>query len=444
MHQTVWLRQAFQGSGPPRSTPSRAGRVGRDSDGGGRRVVDAAPFRALRYRPQVAGEPISTSAPAYDEFDPLDYAQHRTASPYTVLELLAPPTERGYDHAAASLERWQRTGVLATDPDPAFFVVEQRRPATPRRPASVQRGVLAAVRVESPGPGSAILPHEDVDPVRVAQRLARLRAVPAELTPVFMIAPTLPEGAHDLFNRILRREPTVALADEAGVEHRIVETSADADVASLRAHLRRLRLVIADGHHRYAAAVARHERGDPESGRTLALIVDATSDGLHVLPVHRVLAELPADWVDRLAPDVAAVPAPAALPALRSALQREPSGTVALRVPGAGFLLRPTDLPHLRAALSPGRSATWRGLDTALTDHALLPRLVVDPAKIAYRVDPEAATEVDRGEAAALLLVRPPSVSTVLALALRGERMPAKTTSFRPKPRMGLIMRPLG
>lgn len=418
--------------------------MARDSDGGGRRVVDAAPFRALRYRPEVAGDPVSTSAPAYEEFDPLDYARHRTASPYTVLELLAPPTELGYDHAAGSFDRWRRTGVLATDPDPAFYVTEQRQPATPERPARVQRGVLAAVRVASPGPASAIVPHEDVDPPRVAQRLARLRAVPAELTPVFTITPTLPAAVHELFDLVLQREPTVALVDEVGVEHRIVAASSGAEVAALRAHLRGVRLVIADGHHRYAAALARHGCGDPESARTLALIVDATADGPDILPVHRLLPGLPANWRDRLAPRVAVVPAPAALPALRSALKREPSPTVALRVPGAGFLLRPTDLPHLHAALPPERSSAWRGLDTALIEHVLLPRLDVDRAKIAYRVDPAAAAEVDRGQAAALLLVRPPAIATVVTLALRGERMPSKTTSFRPKPRMGLIMRPFG
>ncbi|MPZ60451.1 MAG: DUF1015 family protein [Propionibacteriales bacterium] len=40
-----------------------------------------------------------------------------------------------------------------------------------------------------------------------------------------------------------------------------------------------------------------------------------------------------------------------------------------------------------------------------------------------------------------ILLVRPPDVSTVLAAAATGRRLPRKSTSFGPKPRMGFVMR---
>jgi uncharacterized protein (DUF1015 family) len=407
-------------------------------------VVDAAPFRALRYRPEVAGDLASTSAPAYEEFDPLSYARHRSASPYTVLELLAPPSQHGYEHAAATFRRWQRTGVLATDPEPAFYCHEQRERVAPGQPDRIQRGLLAAVRVPRPGSGGAVVAHEDVDPARVKQRLVRLAAVPAELTPVFTIAPVLPSGVHDLLDAVLQRETATVLTDEAGVEHRVVATSDHDEVAALRADLHGLRVVIADGHHRYAAAVARHARGEPHSARTLLLIVDARTDGPRVLPVHRLLGELPANWEDRLSSAFAAVPAPTSITGLLTAIGREPAGSLGLRMPGAGFLLRPTDPVRLRAGLPPGTSPTWRGLDAALVEHEVLPRLGIERRKVAYRAGLEGADEVDRGEAAALLVLRAPDIRTVLALALHGERMPAKTTSFHPKPRMGLIMRPLG
>ena len=39
--------------------------------------------------------------------------------------------------------------------------------------------------------------------------------------------------------------------------------------------------------------------------------------------------------------------------------------------------------------------------------------------------------------------VRPPTVEEVMETAARGVRMPRKSTSFAPKPRMGLVMRDL-
>ena len=50
---------------------------------------------------------------------------------------------------------------------------------------------------------------------------------------------------------------------------------------------------------------------------------------------------------------------------------------------------------------------------------------------------------VDKGEAAAAILCSPVSVAVTRAAALDGVRMPQKTTFFWPKPRTGMVFRPL-
>lgn len=389
-------------------------------------VVDAAPFRGLRYDPAVTGDVRTTSAPALDEVDRFDYARHRTAGPYTVLELLA-----GTEVAASTFARWRRTGVLALDDRPAFYAYEQRSAH------HVQRGLLAAVRVEHGHP-EAILPHEDVDAARVAARLERLLAVGVDIAPVFAVTTGLPQPARRLLDDLLAGPPLAELTDEAGTVHRLAVCGDSVEVAALRDALAGVAVLIADGHHRYAAAVAAGLLGADD--RTLMLIVDAAGSAPLILPVHRLLPAPAPDWRDRLAPAFDLLPAPADIDALVAALAGAPDGTVALRVPGAGFLVAPADLPGLRAALPPGRSVRWRGLDTALVDAALLPRLG-DPARVRYRADLDAAAEVDR-DGGALVLVRPVPLATVQELAARGELLPPKTTSFRPKPRTGMVLRP--
>lgn len=406
-------------------------------------MVDAAPFRALRYAPSVAGSPLSTSAPATDDIDRFDYARHRTASPYTVLELVAPRSaDDGYAAAAAALARWRRTGVVALDPRPAFYVYEQGVPADATGPAHVQRGVLAAVAVETGAP-EQILPHEDTDPLRVAGRLARLLAVPVDIAPVHTIAGELGAEAAALFGAVLARPPLVTLVDEGGARHTVGATQGRAEAAAVRALLADQRVLLADGHHRYAAAAALRRRrpDDPEAARTLMLVADGRHDGPRVLAMHRLLARLPSDWPAVLAPRFDVVPAVADPARLLTALGGEPPGSVALRVAGHGLLLRPRDDAALRAGLEHG-SALWRALDTVLVDHVLLPLLGVRPPAVSARADADlAAAEVDTGRAAALVLVRPTGLETIRTLARTGERMPAKSTSFRPKPRTGLILR---
>ena len=55
----------------------------------------------------------------------------------------------------------------------------------------------------------------------------------------------------------------------------------------------------------------------------------------------------------------------------------------------------------------------------------------------------EAIASVDRGEAGAALLLRPPTVAQVREVARRGETMPQKSTYFYPKLPSGLLFLPL-
>jgi uncharacterized protein (DUF1015 family) len=412
-------------------------------------VVDAAPFRAVRYDPRVSGDPGSTSAPAYDDVEPLAYARHRTASPYTVLELLAGGAAAdagGYAGAGASLERWRRTGVLVTEPDPAFYLYEEH--ALHGGVPTLQRGVLAAVAVTPLDAGGDVLPHEAIDAERVGDRLARLSAVPIDVSPVFGIYRGSDDALTALLSRRPRIPPIVAITDEDGTDHRIWALRDPAEMAVIRAGLQRTRVVIADGHHRYATAAAFAERmGGPISGelppwrRTLMYLVDTTLHGPRVEPIHRLVETMPPEAGQRLDGLVArepVVPDPARIAQLVAA---RADGTVGLLThDGQGALLRIRDRAALAARLPAGRSATWRALDAALLDHGLLPAIGV--SKATPRSDPvTAGLDVRRTPGSALLLLAPVPASTVIALAEAGEPMPAKTTSFHPKPRTGLLLR---
>ena len=405
-------------------------------------MVDAAPFRALRYNAEVAGDATATSAPAYDDFDRFDYARHRTASPYTVLELLAPRDPGGYAAAGAAYRRWRRTGVLEVDPEPGFHIYEQHelRHGVP----TLQRGVLAAVRVSGPVLDPTIAVHEEVDTQRVHARMERLVAVPADLAPVFMIATSVPPPLGELLGRPPTEPPIARLTDEQGVDHRVWSRTAPDQVRAFRELLTDVRVLVADGHHRYAAAqaLARATTGPGPASRTLAHIVDAGTYGPQVLAVHRLVRRLPTDWEQQIRAEFTIVPAPARVDALLARLEGEGPGVVAVARADGAWFLRPNRLQVLRDHMPGGATAAWRALDTALVDSVLLPRLGIPPGEVEHRVDaPATLAQLGVDGLGALILVRPVDVATVLQIVDGGERMPAKSTSFRPKPRAGLVMR---
>lgn len=413
-------------------------------------MVDATPFRGLRYDAGVAGDPGATSAPAYDALDRFTYASHRAASPYTVLELLGPPDDAGsYRAAGAALRRWRRTGVLISQPTPAVYRYEEHelRGGVP----TVQRGLLVAVGLEEPGPDSAILTHEDVDPGRVAERLARLEAVRADLAPVFALTTGAPAEFTTRLARPPDRPPVVAFTDQEGVDHRVWAITDRGEIAALCGALAGVRVLVADGHHRYAAALAARSRHRGAAWRrTLMYVVDATVDGPQVSGVHRLLRGVDQELLRQLARDFSFAPAasdPRVLSAsLDAAAGRAFGLLLAPRLAAtAGItaaILQPRDEAALAAGLPRERSPRWRDLDTAVLDHGVLPRL--GARAVEHRADLRAAAaDVAASRDSVLFVVRPVDPRTAEALAAGGEHMPPKSTYFRPKPRAGLVLRPL-
>jgi uncharacterized protein (DUF1015 family) len=373
------------------------------------------------------------------------YAAHRAASPYTVLELVAPRAGDGYAAAGAALARWRRTGVLRTDEQPGFYLYEEHE-LRGRVPA-VQRGVLAAVRLEPPGSPGALLPHEHVDLRRVTDRLDRLRAAPLDVSPVFALYEGGPPGLRALLDRPKRTPPLAAFTDEQGVDHRVWKLGDPDDVTALSRGLAGVTAVIADGHHRWAAGLAyleeRRAAGerDPCSERTLAYLVDAAAHGPRVEAIHRIVRPLPPDTESRLAAAFDIDHRPPDAPALLRAVHHTAGVAFALLHGTQAWLLRARDPGALRDRLPPARSQAWRRLDAAVFEHALMPLLGADLV-IEPRIDVRAAAAAVRNDPrTGLFLLRPPSAATVLALAEAGEPLPPKSTSFRPKPRTGLVMR---
>ena len=397
-------------------------------------MVDAEPFAALRYDPAVAGSAAATSAPAYDDVGRFDYARHRTASPYTVLELLAGSGAEAYRSAAAAYQRWRRTGVLRVDPRPAYYLYEihELRAGVPH----VLRGVLAAAAVTD----GNLEPHEAVEPQRVADRVLRLEAVPADLAPVFAVHTEAPAPMRAVLDAAPTSPPVIAFSDEDGVDHRVWMVDDPLAITAIRDGLRSVRAVIADGHHRYAAARAR-AAGAVAPPRTLTYLVDGTTHGPQLQAVHRLARPLTEAARRHLTADFAMLPVAPAHALERLAATASPA--FVLRLPSEDtFVLTPLDSQALADRMPPGRSAAWRALDAAVWDVVIRPAL--GPAEVVYRNDVSAAVaQLTADGDGGLFLLRPPSLGQVFACAAAGDEMPAKTTWFRPKPRAGLVMRSL-
>ncbi len=431
--------------------------------------LEVRAFRALTYRQRDPGHLARVSSPAYDLVTPDGRERLAAADPYNIVRLILPrgdgdvpvaagdtpsgtddrpAAERSAALAAATLRSWTQEGVLVQDDTPALWLYELTPPDD--LPATV--GWLGAVGLPAAG-SVAVLPHEDTYAPAVEGRRALLAATRTDLEPIVLAHdpdPDLPR----LVDQARDGRPTIEVADDDGVRHRLWRLTDPVLLTDVRAALGRTRAVIADGHHRFAAAQA-HHRSAPDvagSDAVLALVTSSGAGGLRVEAIHRVLPDLALDAALTAArrgfADVVDVPAdgPAGpVGAARAWLADAPAGSFLL---GAGArlvgLCRPT--AELAAAVPHEAPAAWRHLDVVLAHHGLVDRLWHLPDEpesvvIAHDIATALREAGDRGGTA--LLLRAPSPGDVAAVARAGARMPRKSTLFVPKPRTGLVLRPL-
>jgi uncharacterized protein (DUF1015 family) len=353
-------------------------------------MADATPFRAVRYA-GAAGPLADLVAPPYDTVDDAERAELYTRSPYNVVHMTLPESVEG----AAHLYRdWLASGVLERDDEPCVWVSSERYVGPDGVPRE-RRGVIASIPAE-PFESGIVLPHERTYARIRDDRLRLLRATRVQPESILVLT----DGALDTASP--SRAPDVEVDGTS-----LWRSDAPRELPG--------QLLIADGHHRYEAAVDL-ARDTGEATRIMALLVSKDDPGLRVFPTHRVFAGRS---------DLSGLREGEALANLEEAL----------RVLAA----EPRDRPAAVAYRS-GHVEIVRGddgFDTELVDRHGLDGIAYTP-----RLE-EAVAAVDRGSADVAFLVREPQVDDVFAVARRGERMPQKSTYFFPKPLSGLVFHPL-
>jgi hypothetical protein len=358
------------------------------------------PFRALRYAAGAAGPLDDLVSPPYDVVSPEVQARLLDKSAYNAIRLVRPENP---EDAARLLDEWKRDGILVREDEPSVWLLEEDFVGTDGV-ARTRRSLVARTALE-PYECGIVLPHERSFPKPRRGRLRLLEATRTKLSPILQLhdgpgPPAAPDRGPEL-------EATLD-----GVTSRLWRLPADSGTGIEPP------LVIADGHHRYEAALAFHEEdGTEETGHVLAAIVSASDPGLTIFPTHRVSAAA--------APDIDGsfelIPVAGAAEALETLDELS-------RDHAAFALLRPDGAVVARADEA--------GLDTAVVDRFALEGVRFTPSA------EEAARAVDAGEAGSAFLVRAPTVEQVEALARSGERMPEKSTYFYPKLAAGLLFAP--
>ncbi|MFE0461299.1 DUF1015 family protein [Kitasatospora sp. NPDC058965] len=460
---------APRAAGDPSARPAAPALPGGPGDPGhvATAGLSLSPFRGLRYVPERVGTLAAVTSPPYDVVDPHRRVSLETADPHNVVRLILPrpePEDTGerpdrdtrYRHAARLLEGWLREGVLAPDPQPALYVYEQLTAADSPSGELLQRGLIGALAVSGPE-GGVVLPHEDVMPRPVADRVGLMRTTRANLEPL-LLTYRGKGGAAGVIERAVQGEPLLTTTTSDGTRHRLWAVTNAAELAEVGRDLATCRALIADGHHRWEMylRLQRENRHLPFSpwDRGMVLLVDTARYPLRVRAIHRVLYRLPlAEALAALDKEsdgwrVRQLTAPPATALAELAAAKAEGGNAFLLTAGDGtyHLLSGPDEALLERTVPTDKPAEWRHLDATVLHATLLEHVwhVPDSSEdIGYLHAAAAAEREAARSGGTAVLLHPVDEAVVRRLAEQGVTMPRKSTSFGPKPATGLVLRSL-
>ncbi len=432
------------------------------------------PFRAWRYNPSSVRLEDAVTQP-YDKISPAMQQAYYQRSPYNLVRIILGlpelfDAERGesvYTRAARDLRAWQQQGVLTQEKAPCVFAYSQRFKVPGTEIVKERRGFIALGKLHEYAE-QVVFRHEQTLSKPKSDRLNLLKATRAHFGQIFMLYSD-PAGSVEKILYEGNGPADGEVTDEYGVLHRIWRISDPATIRLLSSAMDDKKLIIADGHHRYETALnyskenAPSSPAKPEYGATqlpqppypeaavMMTFVNMDSDGLVILPTHRVVHSLegfdPAAFA-RAAEQFFTVEA---LPAADASHYMETlsaqQGTAFVAVTRTGALLLRSKPEPVAAALAdlPERQ---RQLDLSHLHSIILDRLlgldaekVREQTNIRYLRDAgEAVEQVRRGEADVVFLTNPVTMEQLREVAFAGDVMPQKSTDFFPKLLSGLTI----
>ena len=438
-------------------------------------MADIFPFQAYRYNTQRV-RPADVLTQPYDKITPAMQQRYARSSPYNLItvEKGEPlpsdcPSNNLYTRAEQALQQWIAEGILVRDSQPAIYVYSQEYPVPGSDERRTRSGFIALGRVEDYSAG-VVFRHEYTMTGPKADRLELLRHTRTHTGQLFMLYTDPQRRADTLLASAASGPAPVEARDEYDVVHRLWPAFDAGVIVAVRQAMAGQKLVIADGHHRYETAVAYRDecraaapQRDPDAPyeKVMMTFFNTRSEGLLILPTHRVIAGVPGfdaqSFRSKMAAtfdqQVYAFSSREARAPLLEAFRRELSSCGASR-PAIGmytgdsfvlFSLKPAaDLD----ALLPDVPPALRRLDVVLLHRLLLdkglgitPEAITAGQHLTYeREIPFALAAVDEGKAQACFLLNPIGVETTTGIALSGQVLPQKSTDFFPKLLSGITL----
>ena len=417
------------------------------------------PFRGCRYDSSVAGEVSSLLCPPYDMIGPELKRRLEGLSPFNAVHLEGGEQpdpvdpEAGYRQAAGLFRDWLASGALRREEEPCFYLMRHSYHL-----GGVTRshlGLFGGVQVEDYDAG-VVLPHEFTREPAVLDRVALLEFCRAQFSPIMTLYRDVEGTLQPVFNEIMAAEPDLEVKGLAEGDVALWRVDSPEAQGAISEFFRDRPVFLADGHHRYEAAL-RYNRNQESGGQedahryVMMTLIEFDDPGLLLLPYHRTMDGLSVGELTQIRENLDELFEVQPVSLENGGVDRLLEQVAFLGKDGHALaMLGPQPEEAYLLMLRPG--IDWRQWgELAVSEAWVLDEKALRPAlgdrvtqHVNYGHDAGLAVEqVRSGRQQLAFLLKPFPMDAFESLVGGGQRLPSKSTFFYPKLPTGLVINQL-
>ncbi|WP_413853452.1 DUF1015 domain-containing protein [Candidatus Ruminimicrobium bovinum] len=396
-------------------------------------------FNGIRYSKVNITNEI---CPPYDVISPEEKVKLKKNSKYNMVQLeLSDACGKRNKYAQANFlfKQWLKDGVLKQEEKPSIYFYEQTFKDHGKK--MTRRGFFAALKIENPH-GGAVKAHEKTLAKPKADRLSLLKAVKANLSPIFLLFNDDKNKMVNLCKNISKKKATAVATDKEKTAHKLWAIDDEKIIKEVERTLKNKKTFIADGHHRYETAwnylqyiksKDKNFSDKKEYGYVLAYLCPMEDSGISIWPTHRVI-EAPKNIEENIEKYFNVLPQKDF-----AKLQKAKIQPILLFKDNKYRTLVIKNENLLKKAM-PKNCKAFRNLGVSILHNILIPKEQVAADKYIYVKDDKEAIALAKKTKKIAILVPATPVEAIKEIALNNENMPQKSTYFFPKLASGIII----
>ncbi len=422
-------------------------------------MIKIKPFNAVFYNKEKVKDLSSVVCPPYDVISPAEQDYFYDLDPHNFIRILLgkdTPQEDKYKRSGALFDNWLKDRVLIQDQKKAVYFYSQQYNIKGEK--KTRYGFIALLRIGDKG--NPVFGHEHTRVEAKEDRLKIFRSVNANLSPIFIVSKDNKRIIQRVFSGQIKDKPAFMEAiDREKTIHKIWRIDSPEVLDMLESGMLNEDAFIADGHHRYEVSCAyrdeiKEKLGDKFSEEssfnyTLAYFTNTDQRGLSILPIHRLLKlDKPLDSGKFILKLKEYFDVEELKDKNRFFFLMEKGGRsehlLGMYKDKRFWILRLKNIGILDKFIS-DKPKEYRSLDVAILNHIVFEDILgYDSAarnNLKYSPTPEEFIQgVDSESLNIAFFLNPVKMEQIIAVALKGNKMPAKSTYFYPKVLSGLVI----